>query len=320
MKKMFYHITHPERAGAICEEGFNDNKKSQSHSIWDDPKWYRTFLTRRRNLAKWIRILSRENAWPVITILEVTMPKKVYNALLVKGAEDGHKRKVCLRDWGDQLVLDSQHPVKPGEINIHIKVLQTVKNPYQQGIRVTMSNLNRFLAKESCTEQELGRNPFKPWSDRDITRSDLENGAFTTLSNGLPVSVYLLSSQKIREEIATWKQRAEMTFAASPCDITVIRAEIDKKPIYLLHRLGEKTNVVSSYEMSYGALSQLSRLPIRDLCRGWGYIVYQDEFYSTFSPNAKSLIAAIEWRVDPRIAPLFGERNSDLIVNTLGLY
>jgi len=158
MKTTFYHITHPKRVSAICKEGFNDNKKSQSHTISDDPEWYRTYWTRRRNLAKWIRILSKENAWPVLTILEVTMSKKVYNALLVEeGVEDDPKKVACLRDWGDQLVLDSQHPVKPEDINIHIKVLQTIRNPYQHGIRVTMNNLNRFLAKKSCRKQELGK-------------------------------------------------------------------------------------------------------------------------------------------------------------------
>jgi hypothetical protein len=308
MKIALYHITHPERVNAIREEGFNDNKKSQSHSLHDDPTWYRTFLTRKRNLAKWLRILSKENAWPTLTILEITMPTKVYNALLIKNIEERNGKEVYLMDWGDQLVLDSRHPVKPEGINTHLKVLRTVKNPYLQGIRVTMRNLNRFLAKEGCTKQELGRNPFKPWSDRNITLRDLQNGAFTTLSNGLPVSVYLLSSQKIQEEIAPWRQSAEMTIAALPCDIIVIRAEIDDKPIYLIHRLGERANVVSSYWMSYGALAQLSELPIRDLCKGRSYIVYQGEFYYTLSPNAKPLIAAIEWRVDPRIAPLFGER------------
>jgi len=120
-----YHVTTPERAKAILEEGFNEDKNPNYHTKIITPINHRVFLCRKRDIPKWIRILSKEQGWKELTIIAVQIPKEAYHQLLTDSPWNEEERGYIdnyLWDWEDQLVFDTKECVKEGMFGIHLSI------------------------------------------------------------------------------------------------------------------------------------------------------------------------------------------------------
>jgi len=123
-----YHVTTPERAKAILEDGFNENIMPKNGVIHSPGYLHRTFFCRKYHIPKWIRILSREGRWNRIAVVVLEISRKEFKRLLhqsptYKDWKD--YQKPWIWDWGDQLVFDTKECLREGTFGIRLSILES---------------------------------------------------------------------------------------------------------------------------------------------------------------------------------------------------
>jgi len=121
--KEFYHVTTPQRAKQIQDQGFNDNLRF-NYRLSRDGTSTRTYICRKRNLRKWIRILTKEQGWGEIAILKVSIPISSFERLLKQNIDDW--TVPFISDLEDQLIVQVDGSLKD-QFGIKIELFKMVK-------------------------------------------------------------------------------------------------------------------------------------------------------------------------------------------------
>jgi len=116
-----YHITTPNRARQIIENGFDCELEPNYHTKEPDAKNQRIYFVDELDcLSTWIRILKKELHWTEIAIIVLDIPDK-----LTKNWKWDLDKPVGYGRWGGgQGFLQVHRPFLNGDMGVHFKIIK----------------------------------------------------------------------------------------------------------------------------------------------------------------------------------------------------
>ena len=132
---------------------------------------------------------------------------------------------------------------------------------------------------------------------RKITPRKLSGGLAITLENGLPATVYLFNSRKLKFLRATIFERNVWPDTQSGRrNFLVVEVSISNEKVYLMFHSSTDMN---AYFIVHGLQHNLKETLDRSY-----YIIYNNTLTYMFSVTMRCLLTAIKQKVSPKIATL----------------